>query len=383
MSNQQVEEEEEELQESHDTGRRAFFAGVAKADTFTGSFRGVPSIKHGGSVSVRPEDTLGDEEHCWCGQLLGHSWPGKEQGVRHPRGDSMSAAVNEKPRLNPRDIKVYDRRVVRALCELVNTYGVEYRIMKNSHVILIAPNATGKEIDERCKTSPSRAPENQLNMIERWAQKYIRPAKVEEAATVLAEKFNDPSKRSHEKAPVKAEQARVVREPKAEPQAAQAKPEAAPAPVPRNAETPPAGFHQHISQRLGENSNWWEADEGGHWLCKSCDFEVRGESLRGSGPHQVVHLESAEQRQERSRNAGQARDNERAGKRQRARNAIKFLADEYGIELVDDRQGAKASREVETLERKVAKLEAKLAEVTTERDELATKLAMAKEVFGL
>lgn len=385
MPEQQV-DEEEETQEKSNT-KRAFFAGINKADTFTGSFRGVPSIKHGGAASVRPEDTLGDETHCWCGELLGHSWPGKEQGVRHPRGETVSATAAEKPYLKPRDIRVYDRRVVRALCELVNTYGVEYRIMTNNHVILTAPGSTGKEIDERLKTSPSRAPENQLKMIERWAEKFVRPAKVAQAATVLAEKFNDPTKKPHQKASSEP----VAPEPTPEPGAPQIKPEPASAPGPGGSEPvtfdggsePPEGFHQHHGQKHGEPTNWWEADGGGEWRCKSCGFVVKGRTLRGGGPHQVMHLETQEVRSERSRQAAAHRDPEQAGKRARARNAIKFLAEEYGIELVDDRKGAKATREVASLEKKVASLEAKLAAVTAERDDATTKLAMAKEVFGL
>jgi hypothetical protein len=28
---------------------------------------------------------FGSPEHCHCGQLLGHDWPGKDQGQPHPR----------------------------------------------------------------------------------------------------------------------------------------------------------------------------------------------------------------------------------------------------------------------------------------------------------
>jgi len=297
----------------------------------------------------------------------------------------MSAAANEKPYLNPRDLRAFDRQVVRAMCELVNTYGVEYKISGN-HVFLVAPHSTGQEIDERLKVSASRQPENQLKFIERWAEKFVRRAKVEEAAEVLAEKFNDPAKKPRVRAQAKPVATTTTPEPPAPEPAPE--PASAPAPGPDRTEPPstdgqaPEGYHQHIDSRRGIETNWWERDGGGKWLCKSCDFTAEGASLRGHGPHQVMHLETQEQRSQRSREAGKSRDNEAAAKRARARNAIRWLAEEFDVELADKDAG-RAAREAEKLNRQVAKLEAQVAALTVERDEAVAKLEMAKELFSL
>ena len=29
---------------------------------------------------------VGSWENCWCGEPIGHSWPGSDDGAPHPRG---------------------------------------------------------------------------------------------------------------------------------------------------------------------------------------------------------------------------------------------------------------------------------------------------------
>lgn len=41
--------------------------------------------KPGGSASVSWRDTIGATDRCWCGHPAGHDWPGRAQGVPHPR----------------------------------------------------------------------------------------------------------------------------------------------------------------------------------------------------------------------------------------------------------------------------------------------------------
>lgn len=387
MATEQVEEEEEERQE-HKTGRSAFFAGVHHADTFSGAFRGVPAIKHGGAASVRPEDTIGDETHCWCGELVGHSWPGKDKGVKHPRGDKVStAAAEDKPYLNPRDLKSWDRVVVRALCELVNTYGVRYRIDSNNmHVYLYAPGEQSDDVGiTKLKASRSRSANQQLHYIEVWAEKYVRPVKVEEAATVLAEKLNDPTKRRHEKAPQKAATSEPVPEPTEAPKPSESPSPASPAPTPEpGGEEPltfqggvcPEGYHQHLNQE-GEETNWWVSDtEPKRYVCKTC-----GATHRGNGfAHQRMHSMTYEERRDASLGSNAAKQTEvisTQARRTRARNAIRFLAEEFDIPLATGTEATKVGR----LEQKVARLEQKVADLTKERDDAQAKFELARELF--
>jgi hypothetical protein len=34
--------------------------------------------------SAQQLDTLGSFDHCWCGELKNHPWPGQEDGRPHP-----------------------------------------------------------------------------------------------------------------------------------------------------------------------------------------------------------------------------------------------------------------------------------------------------------
>jgi hypothetical protein len=377
--------EEEEEEGRKPVGRNAFFAGVYHADTFSGAFRGVPATKHGGAASVRPEDTIGDETHCWCGQLLGHSWPGKDKGVKHPRGEAMTAATEEKPYLNPRDLKSWDRKVVRALCEIVNTYGVNYRIDRNQmHLFLYAPgSAPGDTEITKFKASRSRPPEKTLEYLEQWAVKYVRPVEVTKAATVLAKKLNDPTKVRHEKAPQKAATSTPVPEPTEEPKPAQDKPEPAPAPTPKpdGAEpltfqvgVQPDGYHQHLGTKDGEPTNWWESDSAPHrYICKSC-----GATHKGNGfAHQRLHSMTYEERARATAEASKNRDGDAAGRKQKVRNAIKFLAEEYDIPLATDKDATKTTR----LEKEIKRLQSQVAEVSSERDDLKAKLDLMTDLL--
>lgn len=363
---------EDDEEEKKDTGRRAYFRErVGDADTFTGSFRGVPAHKHGGTQTVKPEDTIGNPD-CWCGQVYGHDWPNKSRGAKHPRGDEMTAMADEKPYLNPRDLRAFDRKVVRALCELVNTFGVQYKISGN-HVFLIAPHSTGQEIDERLKVSSSRQPENQVKFIERWAVKYVRPAVVEEAVEKLAEQFNDPTKKPHEKAPQKAATPSVAPTPTPKPTAprgassqAQETNMTEPEQVDVDNEAP-SGYHQHHdSGRTEKETNWWASDTGKHYICKTCGYNHNGSGFA----HQAKHNMTDAAKAERVRVSIATADRAVSGRKQRVRNAIKFLAEEYGIPLATDRDATKVQR-----------LERELAAVTAQRDDYAARLELMREAM--
>ncbi len=44
---------------------------------------GAPSTR--GGSQIRGLRTLGGLGGCWCGERRGHDWPGKAQGLPHPR----------------------------------------------------------------------------------------------------------------------------------------------------------------------------------------------------------------------------------------------------------------------------------------------------------
>lgn len=380
----EVEEEETEEQKKK-TGRSVFIAGLHKGegDTFSGSFRGVPAIPHGGTVTVKHEDVIGNPD-CWCGQVYGHDWPGKRQGAPHPRGDEVSAIADEKPYINPRDLKAYDRKVVRAVCALVNEHGVHYRF-SGTNVILIASDTCGDDIAERIKVSPARQPENQVKFLEAWAKKYIRPAKVEEAAKVLAEKFNDPAKKVHEKPVLDSLQETTRRRSEAA-SAAHERRRTAPTPTPPPKEpampvsapsaptlefkgdaqedglddlmddTPPEGFERHYNQD-GSESKFFKKIGADQWKCKDCDYLCT--TVQQFSGHRRVH-------------------NQGMFSRKRFIALLTRAASEVGIDLadyemhVDAHRVVKSTKGVDTapLTKEVDRLTKELAKVTTERDNL-------------
>jgi hypothetical protein len=381
--------DDEEDDKDH-SAQRAFFAGVFKEREsgglgYTNAFRGIPLGKHGGQVNVKAEDTLGAEDLCWCGRPQGHSWPGKPKKP-HPRGDEMSAMADDRPYLNPRDLRAFDRKVVRALCALVNEHGVEYRLSKGTAIILIAPHSTGQDLEERLRVSAQRKPEDSLRFIEKWAIRYVRPAKVEEAAATLAERFNDPTKKPHpkkeegdavsqsapesEKAAVAPEKSAPVQE-SAEPEIApEAEDIAASGAVP----DPPPGYRQHVDHD-GNQTVWWIKGSGrtATYVCKHDGYTHQGWGF----PHARVHSSTPEERAEQSRVAGMRRDNEAAGRRDRARRAIQFLASEYDIPLATGRDATKVTR----LEKRITQLEKQIEEIRTERDNLQARLDLFKEAL--
>lgn len=350
MSDEELVPEEDEEQEKHKTGRSAFFAGVYAADSFTGSFRGVPAPPHGGAMGVRPEDVIGSPGTCWCGQPIGHAWPGKDLGVAHPREEQKMSTTTEEPYLDVRQLRKFDRRVVQMLKELVNTYGVPYRFTGRDgmHLLLYSLGGTGKTYKVSCSVQP----ETTLNSLEKWVGKEVTPHLVSRQAEALAAKLNDPEKRPHRPAP-----APVASTPTPEPPAPQdpppAPPEPAPAPtgqppVPFSGEGAPTGYATWVNKK-GETGPWWKRDGVDEWLCKDCGF-VANEVSAIAG-HRRVH-------------------NPELFQRKRAANYLLKAAEEMGITLSSD---------APKLEREVERLTAQLEKVTRERDECKARLDLIRE----
>jgi hypothetical protein len=361
---------DEEEEGSDRNTQRAFFAGVFKEREtgglgYTNAFRGLPSRRQGGRQTVKDEDTIGAADLCWCGQPEGHSWPGKPKKP-HPRGDQVSAMADEHPYLNPRDLKAFDRKVARALCALVNEYGVQYRITKGTAVLLIAPHSTGQDLEERLRVSAQRKPEDSLRFIERWATRYVRPAKVEEAAASLAEKFNDPNKKPHPKAE-KPMPPTPAKKPAPAPVEKAAAPEPEPAPSAPQVEAdgasgpsvfrgdPPEGYEQYFGSK-GEPTNWWKKTDENHWLCKDCTYEA--DTVAGMGGHGRAHSERA------------ARASKAMGKQVRVKHLLMKLAEEAGVDL-----GINSTAQT----RKMEALQKKYDAVVAERDDLKARLELIKE----
>jgi len=370
-------EEEEEQQEHKNSGRSAYFAGIhAAQDGYSGSYRGVKAAPHGGAATVKEEDTLGSATYCWCGDTFDHDWPGKDKGRRHPRKESstVSAQQHHEEHFDSTQLKTFDRRVTRFITDLANDYGVRVRVLDGSHVILYGLDGEGS-----LKVSASRQAEQSLGYLEKFTREHVAPSLTTVKAEALAEHFNDPTKKRRTRATKKA--AAPTPAP-----ALEVAPDPVPAPPAKVERTedrtvrdlnpdavPPKGYEQHFGQD-GTPLNWWKKIGVREWLCKSCDFTASG-SLHGAGAHTGLHTLTPEQRAANSSLAGRSRDDVMAGKRTKARNAIRFLASEYGIELAEGRAARSDSKKDE----KIARLTRQLDKVTAERDDLQARLDLIRE----
>lgn len=95
MTQRPEEEEEEETvtRQGSSTWGAGWHAGHGDSDTYGGAYRGVRPAPHGGAATVKPDDTHGSIDLCWCGLPFDHDWKGKKGGAPHPK--QMSEAFYE------------------------------------------------------------------------------------------------------------------------------------------------------------------------------------------------------------------------------------------------------------------------------------------------
>lgn len=165
-------------------------------DNYGGSYRGVKAAPHGGQATVKPEDTIGSDDDCWCGKPAGHDWPGKAQGRKHPKEEAMKVIAGT---LDRRDLRAYHQRLQDFVLQCVNDDELRYRMAKNS-VILYPPDGTAPA------TVYARNSDRQVRQLQKWYLAHVlpsieaeqakqeskTPATPEELAALAAAK-NDPS----------------------------------------------------------------------------------------------------------------------------------------------------------------------------------------------
>jgi hypothetical protein len=156
MSTKPEEDDEEDLNvvDTSASSRRAFFAGrdFGRAEAGSGlesaAFRALPTGRHGGSQTVKPEDTLGSMDVCGaCGGPFDHDWPGKALGVPHPRTNKEPVAMTTPSttpppeRIQRKQLRGYHADVADVVITAVNQYGVKFAI-RGSKLLLYPPDGT-------------------------------------------------------------------------------------------------------------------------------------------------------------------------------------------------------------------------------------------------
>lgn len=107
---------------------------------FSGDFRGVKEPKPG-AQAVTADQIIGDYDTCWCGSPMGHDWPGKANGRKHPKEQQVSAVAVEAevPHIDPKELRGFCDEYKELILMAVNQYGVRYRMANKRDTIVLFP----------------------------------------------------------------------------------------------------------------------------------------------------------------------------------------------------------------------------------------------------
>jgi hypothetical protein len=385
---QDDEDEEETTTDGGSTARKAWYAGHAEAEHgISAAYRGVPGVPHGGSQTVKPEQTAGSMDLCWCGQPFDHDWPGKADGRRHPKESQMTttpASTEEQPRIERRALRAYHADLADIILTAVNEYGVKYRLTAHS-VILFPPD----------KTQPyainARNGDRQVRGARTWFARHCVP---------LDKPIKEAAKPAPSTKPVDEEAVKELAEminseehlPKDEP--AKAEPPAVKAETP--VEPPdgePASSEEWMPYFVGKSKAerkqhpFYVVNAQGQLKCTKCD-EVIGTS-RSAGGHTRTHHTDTESLwgKEAKQKAIQTFHSGKLGKQ--VEDAIKLLQSAIGVEPEQVDTSAKDA-EIKTLGKQngdlkmeVAVLKQQVEDLTTKIADMETKAALAREALGL
>jgi excisionase family DNA binding protein len=187
---------------SHRSGRRVWFdrnevaAWLAEQDEESDNrIQPVRPLGRHGVQNVWPSQTIGDFEHCWCGDVLDHDWEGKEAGAPHPHDHERAQVVvvqqhepEDRPHIEQRVLRGYHGTLKKFISQCVNQDGLRFR-QGNNETILYPLD------DSRPITVYARNTDQQLRGLERWYAAHVQPFKgqVQESnVRDLAAKVNDP-----------------------------------------------------------------------------------------------------------------------------------------------------------------------------------------------
>lgn len=349
-----------------------------QGDGYGGAYRGVKPAPHGGSVTVHAEDTIGAETTCWCGQPLGHSWPGKTVGAKHPKVGTMSNPGVAPDILDRRDLRAFHRRLQDFILVCISDDGLRYRQTKNG-VILYPPDGSTPI------TVHARNTDRQIRQLQKWYLEhvYVEPKdeKVEEkvdeeALRRLAEATNDP-----------------VEHPATEPKA---EPEKAPEPEPFRPTEKVSDGPMRKQEPVSPNEEWvplMREKEGPSEFfvtngtqircirdeCRGTDHEYI-ESVRSQGGHiRMYHTDTETLHGPDAKARAVATSRAIRQQRQKVMDAVEILIEAVGWEPPKPENEAALA----DWQHKYEAMEARALAAEKKAEELDAKLALIREATGL
>lgn len=330
----------------------AWWAAQREQDNFGGAFRGVPAAPHGGSITVRPEDTIGGED-CWCGLLFNHYWPGKSQGLPHPRGEAMNA-----PDLNRSKLKAYHRSLQDFIL-LCIADGLRWKMLSNK--VMLYPSDGTQAI-----TVHARANENQLKSLQQWYAKHVyleeqpapEPPASDEQLAALAEAKNNPAEHP--------------------------KPEPKPAPPKQESGQPVVTWTPYVKADKSVSKSIQISSDGRIRCikCKGTEHEFLAGRNSIGGHKRVYHSDTSTMygSEARSKATETRQENKRHAKFEQLLDDMCKL---FGYELIGD------ADQIEKLEQRITELEDRVASTLKERDaaiaradEAQARLDLLKEALN-
>ena len=331
----------------HRTGRnvrfdRAEITRWLEENELTGDNRIQPVHpgRRGGAQYVYPSQTLGDEFHCWCGDLVDHDWEGKSKGAPHPHdheGIQQVVVVEQRTERQVPEWRRIERGALRGyhaalkafLIKCINTDGLPWKPEQNS--ITVYPPDRTPAITVNCRNNDA-----QMRSLNVWYEAHVKPyiEEVDENTVVaLAEKVNDPVEH-----PVR-----------------------------------PAEPWTPYTHTDGEVSEWFETD-GTTIRCRVCvgtdvAYETTIDEVRGLGGHvRMVHRETENMRTPEA--LAKATDSKRYNRlHAQVKVAVELLAETIGFTGGPEQQ------------QEITRLQHALEKETQRANDLEARLRLMNEAF--
>lgn len=361
------EEQEEELAE--------------RADTFGGAFRGVKPAPHGGSVNVRPDQIIGNIDLCWCGSPLGHDWPGKSFGAKHPKVEEGSMNTATSTTIDRRDLRAYHRRLQDFILSCVNTDGLRYRVGKNSTILYPKDDSTPMTVH-------ARNTDRQLRQLQKWYVEHVYVAPEEEPEVTpdqiaaLAATKNDPVE--HPEPPKRPEYQDQPAEP-----AEYLPPKSYDIPTPQSpGPVSTTNTEEWIPWLRGDGTMSPNIEtDGSRYRCKWCegtDHHLYSDNARSIGGHnRIYHTDTSDMHSTQARNKAVQTTRLRKAQRDKTHQAIGLLIEASGYEVGPPVDTSDLERQVEECRAEAARWKVQYEEANQRAEEVEAKLALIREATGL
>jgi excisionase family DNA binding protein len=302
-----------------------------------------PLKRPGGSQTVYPSQTIGDLDHCWCGDVIDHDWAGKNSGAPHPHEHERTqqvVVVQQEPgderRIDRKNLKGYHGTLKDFITGCVNVDHLRYRLGR-TETILYPPD------ESRPISVFARNNDSQMRSLRQWYAVHVEPFKevnMPEAVRHLAEAKNDPAEHP---------------------------------PVPEPDEND--GWVTYVTDEGEEIPNF---ETNGEWVrCRECQGKptaYMSKSRRGIGGHnRMNHRDTESLRTPEAR--AKALDTRRYNRlRDQVIDAQKVLAVALGTPMTDPKQVGAMVTEMEQLREQVKA-------ANKRADDAEAKLALMREAF--